>query len=190
MAGEYYYLVSSLPLLRLDDPPPLTSEAFLELCRAHLAEARFRRLLAADLIPEGEPGGAADGGWRAWETYVRNLLAAVRGTALRRETGDSLRPELDVFPGDRRRVEEIMNEGDPAARERALDELRWRRLDDLAVGHHFDVDALVVYRLRLRILEKWAAREPERGKHNLAELVGAGVGQAEKRRQTIESQTA
>jgi hypothetical protein len=189
VTGEYYYLVSTLPLLCLDDPPPLTSEAFLELCRAHVDEAGFRRLRAVDLIPDGEPGGAVDRGWRAWETYVRNLLATLRGGALRRETGDSLRPEIDVFPGDRRRLEEIMNEDDPAARERALDELRWRRLDDLAVGHHFDVEALVVYRLRLRIMEKWAARESERGKDNLTQLVDAGVDQAEKRRHTTEAQT-
>jgi len=39
--------------------------------------------------------------------------------------------------------------------ERALDLERWRLLDELSFGHYFDFDALLIYALKLKILERW-----------------------------------
>jgi len=36
-----------------------------------------------------------------------------------------------------------------------LDEIRWKALDELATGHYFDLEFLVTYTLKLRILERW-----------------------------------
>lgn len=39
--------------------------------------------------------------------------------------------------------------------ERYLDEVRWHFLDDLCLGHYFDLDFLIIYALKLLILERW-----------------------------------
>jgi hypothetical protein len=39
--------------------------------------------------------------------------------------------------------------------EKALDLERWRELDELTLGHYFDLDALIVYAIKLTRLEKW-----------------------------------
>ncbi|MFH0827465.1 MAG: DUF2764 family protein, partial [Candidatus Omnitrophota bacterium] len=39
--------------------------------------------------------------------------------------------------------------------ERMLDAERWRFLDELSLGHYFDLDFLIVYLLKLLILERW-----------------------------------
>ncbi len=39
--------------------------------------------------------------------------------------------------------------------ERMLDEERWRALDELGIGHYFDLDVLMLYGHKLVILEKW-----------------------------------
>jgi hypothetical protein len=40
--------------------------------------------------------------------------------------------------------------------EKALDLERWQLLEELACGHYFDLDALLIYALKLLILERWA----------------------------------
>ena len=39
--------------------------------------------------------------------------------------------------------------------EKTLDMERWRFLDELTVGHYFDIDALLVYASKLLILLRW-----------------------------------
>jgi hypothetical protein len=39
--------------------------------------------------------------------------------------------------------------------ERYLDQEKWNFLDSLAAGHYFDRDFLIVYGLKLAVLEKW-----------------------------------
>ena len=43
----------------------------------------------------------------------------------------------------------------PLEAEMALDELRWKALEDLGTGHPFDLDALIAYACQLRILQRW-----------------------------------
>ncbi len=39
--------------------------------------------------------------------------------------------------------------------EKILDQARWNFLEDLNLGHYFDFDYLLVYGLKLKILERW-----------------------------------
>lgn len=39
--------------------------------------------------------------------------------------------------------------------ERMLDGERWCMLDELSLGHYFDIDFLIVYALKILILERW-----------------------------------
>jgi len=39
--------------------------------------------------------------------------------------------------------------------EKMLDQARWNFLEDLSLGHYFDFDYLLIYGLKLRILERW-----------------------------------
>ena len=188
MAQAYYYLVSSLPMPAFGEPPPFTDEEFLALCRSVLEPAAAERLAAVSLDPVSPPVCPAERGWQVWETHLRNTLARQRAAALGRDPAESLRPEADVFPGDRRRAEAAADAADPLAREKELDRLRWERLDELAVGHDFDFDALVIYRLRLQLLEKWRRRTPETGAEQREALVRQAVEQADRQCVAVDTQ--
>lgn len=193
MATDFYYLVGSLPLLRLGDAPPLDSAAFLERCRSELSAAQFARLERAALCPASDaapPVAETEQRWQAWETYLRNTVVRVRVARQKLDPGPWLRPETDVFPSQTREIEEILAKDDPAARELALDETRWRRLDELASGHMFDLDALVIYRLRLLLVEKWTALDDDEGRAHRDRLVADLVEQAHEQRTATEQQTA
>ena len=71
-----------------------------------------------------------------------------------------------------------MSDPDPLSRERELDRLRWQRLEDLAVEHAFDLGALVLYALRLRLACKWTGRSELAGRQMYERLLDVAVEQA------------
>lgn len=182
MADHFYYLVSSLPMLRFGAAVEITLAGFDELCRAQLPVAASAALARLSLEPDGQPCCDVERRWQTWETYTRNGLVRLRAARLGVEPTAFLRHDDDVFPGDRRRIEEICSDPDPLVRERELDRLRWQRLDDLAVEHPFDLGALVLYKLRLLLVCKWAGRVAATGREVHDRLVAAAAEQATGRR--------
>ena len=186
MSEQYYYLVSSLPLLKLGDSPLLTSERFLEMCAGEVSAEELDILREMSVVPRSDEScSEVERAWSEWDTCIRNELARYRAGELGVAVDEYVRDENDVFPTDRKQLEEILATRDPAARERALDDLRWRRLDDLETGHPFDFDALILYRLRLLLAEKWAEQDRERGGRNLGRLVESGLQQADEHRTSV-----
>jgi hypothetical protein len=183
VAENYYYLVSSLPALKLGERPVIDSTEFLEQAAAELDPVLFASLEKVALVPqESDCGSAAvENEWNAWETYLRNILLRHRT-----ESGDKIhrwaREERDVFPGVRRHVEEALNQPNPLQRERELDELRWMTLEGLRVTHEFDFSALIIYRLQLLLAEKWAAQDAEQGMASLNRMVEKLEKQAREKR--------
>lgn len=186
MNREYYYLVSTLPMLSLGAKPLCDSDAFLEQCADQLTPELQAQLAAVELVPNGQPCCELDRRRQAWETYVRNRLVRLRAAKRQQPVDRWLKSDSDAFPTDGRTVDELVNNRDPLSRERGLDELRWQRLDDFSVGHDFDFDALVAYRLRLLLAEKWIAGTAETGRQNLDNLVQQRFGEAETARVAVE----
>lgn len=183
---SYYYLVSSLPLLRLEESPPFSSAAFLDTCREQLSPARFDALQRVVLIPgDGKVCCEAERLWEAWETELRNSLVRRRASALDLDPVSWIRPTSEVWVQLDRQVEEAMNARDPWQRELALDRLRWQQLSDLEAGHSFDFDKVVIYRLQLLLVEKRAAYALERGSESRDRLLEHIVSDAHARRSRV-----
>ncbi len=167
MVTNYYYLVSTLPFAQCGAPPPRSSAAFLERCREHLPAERAAALAAVALLPRATACCPSEARWNARETALRNLL-------VRRRCGPNddptrhLRPEAEFYGDLELEVDEALGAAHPLAVEQALDRVRWDFLDDLASGHQFDFDVLLLYRLRLLLLEQGAAVEAARGREALA----------------------
>ncbi len=162
---QYYYLVASLPMLLFDGPPPFSSPAWLESCREQVAmddHALLSRISFDALRPQ--PGDPAV--WQAyssWETALRNELAAQRAQRLGLDPVPFLRP-APFYAGLPLVVKEALGAGTPMAVETALDRRRWSRLDELEAGTQFDLGRLVVYRLKLLLLERKDRFRPEPGR--------------------------
>ncbi len=167
---QYYYLVASLPLLLFDDPPPLSSQAWLDLCREQVSPSEHSLLLrvgSGDLAPR--PGDHDV--WQAyssWETALRNELTLLRAQRLGLDPEPFLRsaPFYADLPAIAR---EALDAGTPKAAETELDQRRWSRLDELESGTQFDLGKLIVYRLKLLLLERKARFRPETGQRAFAE---------------------
>jgi hypothetical protein len=161
---QYYYLVASLPMLALGDAPPLSSQAWLDLCREQVSEDDYA-LLARITFRALSPRPGDHGVWQAyssWETALRNELALQRGQRLGRNPDPFMR-DAPFYAGLSAIVKEALNAGTPKAVETALDRRRWSYLEELETGTRFDLGRLIVYRLQLLLLERKDQFRPEPG---------------------------
>lgn len=167
---QYYYLVASLPMLLADGPPPLDSPALLELCREHASAADYALLARITLtelgVRPGDPGVWRD--YSAWETALRDELARQRAQRLGLDPAPFLRP-APFRAGLTLAVKEALAAGSPLASETALDRRRWACLEELESGTQFGLDRLVVYRLKLLLLERRHRWRPEPGRKAFTE---------------------
>ena len=65
--ASYYYLISSLPMLRAGDAPPLDYAAFLDQCRGAVSDRVYRSL--EELTVRSEDGGFVS----RWAAFYRVL---------------------------------------------------------------------------------------------------------------------
>jgi hypothetical protein len=158
MADAYPYLVASLPMLHFGMKPPFSSDRFLELCREWIPEGDYRLLSTIPRPEEYTREGKPHRFIRAWigfDTALRNELARVRAGRMHLDPAEHLRPDARADPSLAAGVLAATAHASPLDAERALDELRWKALGELASGHHFDLDVLLSYACRLEILLRW-----------------------------------
>lgn len=168
---ELFSLISSLPALRLFEPPAISSEEFMDLCASRFRGFELELLRSLSLLP-GEklsglirrcPEKSLPRRYAAWESALRNSLAGLRASKWKHgEPGASRRLEGGYETDADFCAKQAAAVPDPLERERILDQARWRKLEELERAfsiHMFSFDAVCAYRLKLLIAEKWTARK-------------------------------
>jgi hypothetical protein len=61
------------------------------------------------------------------------------------------------------KVEDAFSKPTPLERERAIDELRWSILDEVAGTEPFSTSRLMAYAVKLKICERWATMDDKAG---------------------------
>jgi len=165
----YYYLRSTLPTLLPASAPPFPFRDFLERCEGRMKDAEFRVLAAAE-APESDVGGDGSAlnrsrilsAYRTWDRALRNELARLRAHRLGKAPEKYLRPGDPEWEGVRTAQAAAQCE-DPLEGELVIEKEKWAYVERLESGHYFDLEALTAYALKLRILERKARFEAERG---------------------------
>jgi hypothetical protein len=154
--SNYYYFIASLPMLQFGAKPPFPFDHFLRLCGDLLPEQDCAVVKACrDVFQEEENDFPLLKEWTEFETALRNELVKIRAARRKIEPGRYLRRDgysdiaLYHVAMNSHRIPSLMDA------ERFLDQERWKKLDELLFGHYFDLEALVVYALKLRILLRW-----------------------------------
>jgi len=137
---------------------PLSYDKFLSLCQGLIPEKESILLKSLPTL-KTEPGfGAIPPVLKKWFDYQRSLgneLVKIRASRKHIDPakyirGDEYSPAaISRFAISAYRNPSIL-EG-----ERMQDQARWQTLSELSFGHYFDLDFLVIYALKLLILEKW-----------------------------------
>ena len=161
---DYYYLISSLPDVAPESDPPVRTEVFLSLCSDWLSAEKLKQLTELTLLPSdsADQQGGVIAEWSRQETDLRNRLALRR--AGNKVEAASLRGEIPFNMTFDAAITDVWNQTDPRERERMVDRIRFRFLDELEYRHLFDFGRLCIYKLKLMLREKWLPRKREPGR--------------------------
>lgn len=67
---------------------------------------------------------------------------------------------------------QIVENGDIASREKAIDQLRWSFLDELNTFNYFSIEVIISYMIKLMIVERWLKLDPKAGEELFRRLLG------------------
>ena len=171
----YYYLIASLPLLRMDEAVPFTLDTFLATNFAQLDPDHARDL---ERLRDGDLAGCRHPflqEWRDRETQLRNAVARARGAAGRGSAEKYLGEHAGFDVRTERVVAEAMAMDNPLQRELALDQQRWRLLDDMALTDPFGPGTLFAFAIKLRLAERWASLTVAEGEQTLNNLINSQI---------------
>lgn len=158
MPSYYTYLISSLPTLNFGSEPPFSFKDFIQKCGSLIPDEEIkviRRIPSFDAFLVSDAGSEVLRKWKDFDIALRNELVKVRALRKKSDPLKYLRPDEYFQP-------QIVHIASVALRnplileaEKALDFQRWRLLEELSIGHYFDFDVLLIYALKLLILERW-----------------------------------
>ena len=157
MPSAYPYLISSLPTLVFGTRPPFGIERFLEQCESQIPQADLE---SVKLCFSEEPWDVKTQQqtlrqWINFETALRNELVRVRAARKKVDPARFLRGEAGSEPAFYQLALNSHRITHPADAEKFLDQARWQALEELSASHYFDLDALIAYALKLKILWRW-----------------------------------
>lgn len=200
--NNYEYIIACLPVLRPEEtrPDTLDAEALTEEIRGQLSarDAAVLDTLLAGYDPERMTAefyaqalrhkDRFIRGWFAFDLDLRNTATAFLNRSLGRPDGqDQILPaerEEAEFP-EQEAVEAVLNDTDILRRERALDDLRWRKIEELTMMDWFDLDAILGFVARLKIIDRWLRLDPDSGRAFFRRLVEDIQSTYENKKQTI-----
>ena len=178
---NYEYIVASLPVLRQEDvrPESLNAAGLVSEIRSQLSD-RDQTLL--DFLLDGYDPDKLDEGfytralahrnrflreWFAFDLDLRNTTVTYLNRQLKRDEDLDLiqlqgREEAE-FP-EKATAESILHGIDIMKRERNLDDLRWQKIDEITIQDFFDIEAILGFVAKLKIIDRWLQLDPESGR--------------------------
>ena len=186
--NNYYYIVASLPVLSHEwkpgaETPQSIRQDILEQCSGKdrqlvmLLEDGF---VDGNLTPDFYRTALAHRNrfireYFRFDLSVRNAKVRYRNRALGRD------PEKDTVVLDEDATEETFDEAssldailhgkDILERERGIDDLIWRKIDDLTTYDYFDIEAILGFLAKLHIVERWYTLDEQTGREMFRKLV-------------------
>lgn len=172
MGRTYYYFAASLPMLSLEGKLPMTAEFFLEECQRLLDSGDYKlmhALLTQD-DPQVKTQNTAGNAWIRFNRSFRNELVWFRAGRLNKDPMPFLRGQRWPDPFLAEQIHQAAKTASPLEAQNALDKIVWQFLDELAARQYFNWEFLLVYGLKLKILQRHHAYHSPAGRQALFEL--------------------
>lgn len=177
MSANLEYLICSLPHLTFDDAET-TRLRVVSLLKKYaqtdvqqdgvvaILEAEAKRFLSPrtfDLFEQINVSNILESdNWKGFSEVLRDYSAFIsrmrielkRLRIARKEGAEASALETLSF---------AFITGNPLEEELQLIQLQWNELEALAAGHYSDLDALILYKMKLLLLERWWSFNQEKG---------------------------
>ena len=185
MALDLYYFISTLPSLTFTGEGAPTVAEFRTRCHEALDPDDCQLLERLALCPPENLDRLAARNetvcrWYGWQTAMRNAIAVFRARALKADPKTHLRDEKDTDTptGDLKRLAAVLEEKTAWKRQQGWEALQWSKLEELEPAMRFCFDTLVVYALKLQLLETRRRYALETGRAVFEEIIKARLAEA------------
>ena len=162
--ASYYYLLSSLPMLRSDGEIPFEYDTFLSMCKSAVSSSKYAIL---ENLTLSSAEGPLLSEWSKFYTIFKQELTAQRNQRLGRQVSFSYQKDETMS----KTIAAAMNHKNPLEAEKVLLALQFEILDGLIGTHYFDDYALMGYALKLKLLERKNVFDQKKGKAELGRIL-------------------
>lgn len=154
------YLMSSLPSLSFGQVPPITMEEFTNDAKNQLSAKDFKKLDRVDIYQATDSEGKVGlKGIGVMLNEMKEDISELRASKAQKRTPGLQRLPLTVVHAN------------PLEREKQIMHWQWEELDTIEAGEVFTLTEVMVYKLRLQILNRLNSFDKERGAQVLASIV-------------------
>ena len=170
MGTVYYYFAATLPLLDFNGKLPFSVEEFRQDAQ-RLMGAKDYQVLEALL--SGREAAVHNTVLKQWIVFHRHLQNGLTAHRARRANKDPLTYIRGDYYEDAQihdLFQELEKAVDPLEAEKVLAETYWHFLDELSVGQYYNMEFIVLYGLKLQILERFHMIRSPKGKEIYEEL--------------------
>ena len=185
--NNYEYIIAGLPLLSQDGRENPDTGALLDEIREQLSTSDRSALdfLLSSYEPETLNAEFYLKAEKSRNRFIREFFSldlGVRNTKVeylnrklgRPEGTDILIPDPESDSVEFEKKEEvnaILEGGDILARERGLDDFYWKSADELTVLDVFDLDVILAFVVKLKLVERWLRLDEATGRELFRKLV-------------------
>lgn len=160
----YYYLISSLPMLKADGEMPISYDEFLKMCKGSVSDMKYEALRNLSVLSDDGPLISK---WADFYGVLNGELTYQRNERLGKK---SQTPDIKD-EGMAKTVTMALNDENPLNAEETLLALEFQKVDELIGTHYFDDYALMGYALKLKLLERKKSFNKEAGKKEFSRIL-------------------
>lgn len=165
--SRYWYFPATLPGLMFGSVSPMTDEQFMEMAKQALSISDFAELESCLNISEHGTkektySSKLLADYRAWERAFRNELARLRSRKAGIDEEQYLR-EGQCNDEAIAAAQSCFACQDPLEAELLAEHERWLAVERFSALSSFDLDSIIAYRIKLRIVNRLKNLEQERG---------------------------
>ncbi len=162
MQNKYYYLIASLPYLKMEGELKIKEETFLYECKKWLTGEDLETLGSATTSYK-EPKEKDNSLILQWKEFDRELKKAIAAIREAKKNSSSGKAGQEI-------AKNIIDQETPLLMEQEFEKIRWHFLDNEEAKYDFDINLLVIYYLKLQILERLDGFDKEKGEERFYKL--------------------
>lgn len=149
--ASYYYLVATLPSLRYDGKPAYSTAEFLSLCKEQVSDSHYQLISSA--FSDTPQRNRFLEEYQKFSAMVNGELTEQRSRKL--SLSDSQYKNMhDKEARISETVRQALSMEDVLQAELLLLQLHWKFIEELVALHTFDIEGLLGYALKLRLLQR------------------------------------
>ena len=169
--AEYYYFATTLPMLVMGRGLPMSYSEFMESAGKYLSKKDYESLASLSVVSsDSHPSSRIAREWKAFHDRIETLLVEERAAVL---GFDGYGRTEGEDKGLREKVHSIVTEMDPLSAEKAILSMYFDFLSSHEAGSPFSTEALMIYALKLQLMERAASFSEEKGQAEFDRLYKA-----------------